>query len=110
MGKNMVADYSSRNISLCTIESKRFEKEIKQAQQLCKHGCANARYLFLKRHYKEYPGFCEVRNYVNRCVECLKFKPRKSIEIHPVLRNKPFETIGIETIGPLKKPKMATGI
>ncbi len=105
--KNVIADHLSRAVELGFISKESDVEKIKEAHQLCGHGCANVTFIFMQKHYKEVPTLRAIREFVNRCSECMKFKRRSPIKMHPVLRDKPFDMIGIDTIGPF--PKTSSG-
>ncbi len=104
---NYAADLLSRfpaleNNLIATVNEP-YIKDIAEAHQLCWHGCANVTYLFFKQNYKNIPKFKDVKTFISKCTICLRRNPNKRFEIYPIVRNKPFTLIGIDTIGLLSK-------
>ncbi len=103
--KNSMADHLSRNHEIMSMEMEMvdFSKIIKEAHVMTGHSAANATFNFIKKQYNLIPKFKQVVDFIGRCEICLSYDKNKKFKINPIIKEIPFELIGIDLIGPLKR-------
>ncbi|KAG0442587.1 Transposon Tf2-9 polyprotein [Dictyocoela muelleri] len=109
--KNVLADIISRNVLINNIEKmydtlSQEEKKsvISRIHEETGHGSIEVTYLYLIKNYYWPGAFKDIKDQVNSCIVCSKF--RKKNGKFQKFRNKlkrPFECVQIDIIGPLPK-------
>lgn len=107
--ENLVADSLSRNFINSVENISLIENKIQAAHIACGHGGIEATYSLLRKSFNAPGLFNQVKSFCSNCATCLKYtKIGTKYQIFPSNISGPFDSIGIDLVGPL--PKSQSGM
>ncbi len=109
--ENGMADMLSRiEVNQIEEESKNTNREddrkalIREVHEICGHANPTITYEFFKKNYDDHPSLKTISEEIRRCRKCIFFNRKHyAHEIMPMVREGPFDMIGIDIMGPLRR-------